>query len=153
MMRLPNTGESHRQETHMRFESIASLITSVSLISVGAIHLLPLSGVLGPDRLTALYGIDFSHPSLSILMRHRAVLFGLLGVFLIVAAFKPQLQASAFVAGFVSVASFLWIASTTDQYNAAIRRVVVADWVALVLLAVGLTAYVARNLRNSSSSI
>jgi len=71
------------------------------------------------------------------LMRHRAVLFGLLGVFLGVAAFIPALQGAALVAGVISVVSFLWLAVSVGGYNAAIARVVVADLVALASLALG----------------
>ena len=56
---------------------------SAMLAVVAVIHLLPLSGVLGAGRLAALYGLPFDEPNLAILMRHRAVLFGLLGVFLL----------------------------------------------------------------------
>lgn len=67
-------------------------LVSAMLVIVGVIHLLPLSGVLGVGRLAALYGVSISDPNLSVLMRHRAVLFGLLGAFLVFAAFKPTFQ-------------------------------------------------------------
>lgn len=57
-------------------------LVSAMLVVVAVIHLLPLSGVLGSERLAALYGLSFNEPNLAILMRHRAVLFGLLGLFL-----------------------------------------------------------------------
>lgn len=104
------------------------------LIIVGIIHVLPLSGVLGPERLSALYGMSFSDPDLVILMRHRAVLFGVLGGFFIYAGFKPALQPLAFVIGFVSVVSFIALAWSEGSYNEAIRKVVIADWVALACL-------------------
>ncbi len=111
------------------------------LVLVGLIHLLPLSGVLGSAHLAKLYGVAFTEPNTAILMRHRAVLFGLLGVFLVVAAFRPALQAAALVAGFVSVASFLWLAWSVGGYNDALGRVAVADGVALLCLAVGGAAW------------
>ena len=117
-------------------------LVSASLILAGIIHLLPLSGLLGADRLTALYGLDFSEPSLSILMRHRAVLFGLLGAFLVFAAFRPSLQPLAFIAAFVSVLSFLLLAWSSGDYNPQVGRVVTADLVALVALVIGAAAYV-----------
>ena len=67
------------------------------LVLVSIIHLLPLSGVLGSERLEILYGTSFSEPNLEILMRHRAVLFGLLGLFLLFAAFRRSIQPIAIV--------------------------------------------------------
>ncbi len=116
-------------------------IVSAMLIVVGVIHLLPLSGVLGAERLSALYGVSFAEPNVSILMRHRAVLFGLLGVFLLYAAFRPALQPLAFAAGFASVASFLWLAWSVGGYNPLLGRVVIADIVALVCLVIGVGVY------------
>lgn len=112
-------------------------VVSITLVITGVIHLLPLSGVLGADQLAKLYGMPFGEPNLEILMRHRAVLFGLLGAFLIAAAFMPALQTAAFIAGFASVVSFLWLAWSVGGYNAQISRVVVADVVALVCLVIG----------------
>ena len=117
-------------------------LVSASLILAGIIHLLPLSGLLGAERLAALYGLDFSEPSLAILMRHRAVLFGLLGAFLMFAAFRPSLQPLAFIAAFVSVVSFLLLAWSSGGYNAQIGRVMTADLVALVALVSGAAANV-----------
>jgi len=112
-------------------------LVSASLILAGIIHLLPLPGLLGAEKLTALYGLDLSEPNLSILMRHRAVLFGLLGSFLVYAAFKPSLQPLAFVAAFVSVVSFLLLAWSSGGYNTQVGRVVTADLVALAVLVIG----------------
>ncbi len=120
-------------------------LISLMLIITGIIHLLPLSGVLGTERLTALYGMAFNDPNLAILMRHRAVLFGLLGLFLFGAAFKPAWQPLAFVAGFISVVSFLWLAWSVGGYNIQINRVVIADIGALVFLIVGSIAYYSSN--------
>ena len=116
-------------------------LISVTLIIAGIIHLLPLSGVLGADRLSALYGTTLSDPNLVILMRHRAVLFGILGLFFVFAAFRPTFQPLAFLAGFVSVTSFLWLAWSTGNYNMQINRIVIADLIALGSLIVGCVAY------------
>lgn len=116
-------------------------LVSAMLIVVAIIHLLPLSGVLGSERLGSLYGIRFDEPNLEILMRHRAVLFGLLGVFLLYAAFRPAFQLVALVAGFVSVLSFLILAWSVGGYNAQVGRVFLADLAALVCLIAGAIAY------------
>ncbi|MEJ2516388.1 MAG: phosphopantetheine adenylyltransferase [Gammaproteobacteria bacterium] len=117
-------------------------LISATLIIVGVIHLLPMSGVLGSARLTSLYGLDFNEQDLEILMRHRAVLFGLLGAFMIVAAFKPAYQTIAFLGGFISVLSFLYLAWSVGGYNAQVGRVLLADVVALGCLIVGSAAHI-----------
>jgi len=111
-----------------------SKLVAVLLLIVGIIHLLPVVGVLGGDRLNSLYGLNLDEPNLQILMRHRAVLFGLLGALLVAAAFLPGLRTLALLAGLVSVVSFLLLAWGTPLYNEALRRVVVADWIALACL-------------------
>jgi hypothetical protein len=116
-------------------------LISVLFIIVAVIHLLPLVGVLGGDHLNSLYGLRVDDPNLQILMRHRAVLFGLLGGLIFVAAFRQSLQPLAFVAGFVSLLSFLVIAFDVGGYNAALQRVVTADWVALACLVLALLLF------------
>ncbi len=116
-------------------------VVSAMLVVVGVIHLMPLSGVLGSERLAALYGLSFDQPDLAILMRHRAVLFGLLGAFLLLAAFRPALQPLALVAGFISVVSFLCLAWSVGNYNAQVGRVFAADVVALVCLVIAAAAH------------
>lgn len=116
-------------------------LISAMLIIVGIIHLLPLAGVLGSEKLSALYGLSINDPNLVILMRHRAVLFGLLGAFFVFAAFRPAFQPLAFIAGFISVVSFLWLAWSTGNYNAQIARVFTADIIALICLIIATACY------------
>ncbi len=111
------------------------------LLLVALIHALPLVGVMGAAKLTQLYGIDVQDPTLEILLRHRAVLFGLLAAFLAYAAFRPELHRLALIAGFISVASFLVLARLASAYNPELSTVVRADWLALVLLAAGAVAH------------
>ena len=118
-------------------------IIAALLVLVGLIHLIPVSGVLGAERLSALYAVSIASPDLTILMRHRAVLFGLLGMFMIYAAFKPALQPLAFIAGGISVVSFIVIAWSVGGYNEAIRKVVLADVVAIIALCLAGALYVA----------
>lgn len=117
-------------------------VVPAMLTIAGAIHLLPLSGVLGSEQLASLYGLDFTESNLAILMRHRAVLFGLIGAFMLWAIFRPALRSAALAGGIVSVASFLYLASAAGSYNAQIGRVVLADVAVLVCLVVGVIAHI-----------
>lgn len=112
------------------------LLITASLMLAGVVHLLPLMGVTSASGLTALYGIPFEESNLQILMRHRAILFGILGTMLLVSAFIPRFRAMAIPAGLLSAASFIWIALSVGGYNAMLHRVVQADIVALVALLV-----------------
>ena len=115
------------------------------LILVAVIHALPLMGILGATKLSQLYGITVQEPNLELLLRHRAVLFGLLAAFLTYAAFRPELRRLGLVAGLVSVVSFLVLAQPTSSLNTALITVVRADWLALALLSIGLFAHVKRD--------
>ncbi len=111
-----------------------SKLIALLLLVAGVIHLLPLSGVLGAPRLAALYGLELGEPNLLLMMRHRAVLLGLLGALLVAAAFLPGLRSLALGAGLVSVVAFLLLAWGEPGYNPALRRVLLADWLALACL-------------------
>lgn len=119
-------------------------VLPVVLLVVALIHALPVLGVIGAARLESLYGVTIREPNLIILLRHRAVLFGLLAAFLAYAALHPALHRPALAAGLASVASFLVIAWHTGEVNAALSAVVKADILALVLLLVGVAVHLSR---------
>lgn len=112
------------------------------MLVIAVIHLLPISGLFGTERLMALYGVEVVDSNSEILMRHRAVLLGLLGAFFAYAAFLPAVQPIAFVAAFISVASFFWLCFSVGEFNDEIRRVVIADIVASLSLIVAVFLFV-----------
>jgi hypothetical protein len=97
------------------------LWVSAVLLLAGAVHLLPALGVLGTARLQQLYGIEVEDPALLLLMRHRALLFGLLGLLLTAAAFRPAWQGLALLAAWGSVLGFVVLAP--PGLPAALHRV------------------------------
>ncbi|PPE73422.1 phosphopantetheine adenylyltransferase [Solimonas fluminis] len=115
-----------------------------SLVAAGVLHLLPLAGLLSAARLEALYGIPVREPSLELLLRHRALLFGLLGALLIAGALRSELRAAAIIAALVSMGGFLLLAAQSAELAAPLRRVALADLIAtlLLLIALGLRAWV-----------
>lgn len=116
------------------------IVSIVALVVAGLIHLLPVSGVAGTQALTRLYGIEVTDPNTAILLQHRALLFGVLGVMMLSAAALPSLRLAALAVGLFSAASFIVVALVVGGYNASIGRVVAADVVAVVLLTAGLAA-------------
>ena len=97
------------------------------ILIAAAINLAPVLGAVAPERMTTLYGVDLDDPNLQILMRHRAVLFGLVGALLLVAALHPPLRTLGYAVGFSSMLSFLLIAWLVGGYSAEIQRVILID--------------------------
>lgn len=112
------------------------LLVPIALGLVALLHALPLAGVLGAARLSTLYGVDARDPTLELLLRHRAVLFGLLAALLAWAAWQPALRGLGLIAGLVSVASFLLLALQAGTLTAPVATVFKLDVAALVLLVI-----------------
>jgi hypothetical protein len=121
-------------------------IITALLVLVGAINFYPIVGVLSAKMLSNLYLIDVQSNDLLILLKHRAILFGLLGGFIIYSAFKPELQWLAIIMGLVSMLSFIVIAFLIGDYGAGIRKVIIADVIAsaVLLVVLGLRWYLPR---------
>ena len=123
-------------------------IISATLVISGVIHLLPLAGIVGASQLNALYGVAIEDQNLELLMRHRAVLFGILGGFLVYSAFKVTYQTIAIIACFISTLAFLALAWMTPEYNPDIGKIVVADEIVIFCL---IAATVARGILHKRS--
>jgi hypothetical protein len=113
-------------------------VTVIALLVSAIIHLLPVPGVAGPAALGKLYGIAVSDANTAILLQHRALLFGMLAILMLLAIAMPTLRVTVLAAGLFSAASFVVVALWVGGYDAAIARVVAADVVVSVLLAAGL---------------
>lgn len=114
------------------------LATALFLL-VGAVNLLPGFVAFAPARITTAYGVSVrgrDRADLTVLLRHRAVLLGLVGLALLCAAFVPSLRIPAITAGAISMGSFLMLAYSASSLNSATIRVARIDIVAIMLLAV-----------------
>lgn len=104
------------------------------LILVGLINFYPIIGVISNEMISGLYQIDVPQNDVLILLRHRAILFGLLGAFIIYSAFKPELQWSAIIVGLISMLSFVAVAWLVGDYGSGVRKIIVADVIASAAL-------------------
>lgn len=110
-----------------RFLQLALILTALT-------QLPPVIGVLGSDALTKLYGIDVADPGLMLLLRHRAVMFAIVGVPLLFAVVMPAWRIPALCAALLSVASFIALAPAATSLSLPLQRVLRVDWFALALL-------------------
>ena len=116
-------------------------IVPAMLVLVALIHLPPLLGVLGAARMESAYGVQIADPNLAVLMRHRAVLFGLVGSLMLAAVFVPSLRAAALLVSLLSAGSFVLLAWSSAGLNANLGRVAMVDVAAVVFSLVGLAAW------------
>jgi hypothetical protein len=116
-------------------------IVPAMLVLVALIHLLPLAGVLGVAKLEGAYGVQIEGPDLAVLMRHRALMFGLLGGFMLVAIFVRALQPWALGIALLAAGAFVLLAWTTPGHNGNLAKVALVDVAAVVFALVGLGAW------------
>lgn len=109
-------------------------VVPIVLVLVAAIHALPVAGVLGAGKLAQLYGVTVHDPNLELLLRHRAVLFGLLAALMGYSAFRPELHRVGLLAGLASTVSFLVLSYPVGTLSPGLITVVRADWFATILL-------------------
>lgn len=107
-------------------------IISVGFCAVGLINFLPIVGMGSADTLAKLYGIAPPTGDLLLLLRHRALLFGVLGGLLLVAAFRPTLQYAIGIAALISMLGFVVFGWSSGTSNPAITRIVLIDIVASI---------------------
>ena len=116
------------------------LLVSATFLLVGLVNAATVAGLLGGSALRRLYGTTPADPATAVLLRHRAVLLGLLGAALVVAAFVPAWRIPAGTAGLVSMVVFVVLAPPRRGLPAGITRTAVIDVLLSVLLAGALLA-------------
>jgi hypothetical protein len=104
------------------------------LFIVGVINFLPVIGVISAERIAQAYAIELSGNDLIILMRHRALLFGVVGGFILYSVFVPAFQAAAMVMAAVAMIGYLYLVWAVGGYNDAIQRVATIDLVGIIFL-------------------
>jgi hypothetical protein len=123
-------------------------LIAVVLFGVGLLHLVPALGASGAERLSQLYGVPLEAENLVLLLRHRAVLFALLGLFCVAAAFHAAWQVPALVAALISTGSFValgWGPALTVSLR-------VVWWADVVAGALALGALLLLQIRPSSTA-
>lgn len=104
------------------------------LLVVGLIKFVPVFGVLGQDKIEEAYTVTLSTPDLSILMLHRALLFGILGGFILLSVFIEKYQIAAMCMAAISLLGFVLICHSVGGYNASIAKVLIIDYIGIAFL-------------------
>ena len=120
---------------------------TICLLIVGLINFIPVIGVLSSLKLENSYSISLASNDLIILMRHRALLFGVLGGFILYSAFNQAFQGAAMIMAAVSMIGFALLVMSVGDYNQSIYKVLIADLVGILFL---LIAFVLKYITKSS---
>ena len=104
------------------------------LIVVGLINFIPVIGVMSAQKLESAYSVTLAGNDLVILMRHRALLFGVLGAFILYSALNPFYQPAAMMMAGASMVGFAVLVLGTGGYNEAIGKVLFIDVLGILFL-------------------
>lgn len=104
------------------------------LVVVGLINIVPVMGVISAQKLESAYSVSLVGNDLAILLRHRALLFGILGAFILYSAFIPIHQLAAMIMAGVSMVGFAILVLGTGGYNEAIGKVLFIDILGILFL-------------------
>jgi hypothetical protein len=118
--------------------TVSEWVIRASFGVAGLIHVLPLAGLLGRHMLERAYGVTLGEgQDLTILMQHRALLFGLLAAACFAAVVVPGWRWPAGFAALVSMLGFVLIAAL-QAHGLAIAKVMWIDVGAALILSFGL---------------
>lgn len=108
---------------------------NVLLAVAAVVNLLPVVGLVGPASLMRLYDVDCTNdPVLEVLLRHRALLFGIVGIVLAIAIVDEAVEPAAIGAGLVSMLGFIVVERQVGVLGDPFRRIIVADAVGIAAL-------------------
>lgn len=118
------------------------LIFRLSLGLSALINLLPALLAFRPQNITKSYGVAVDDGNYELLLRHRAVLFGIVGGLMLYSALTKAYYEIATGAGLVSMVSFVVLYFLTNKpINNPLKRVMQIDLIAILILLVGVGLY------------
>jgi hypothetical protein len=113
------------------------LVFRISLFLAGIINFIPSSLAFFSNKISTSYGIDVANGNLELLLRHRAVLFGIVGGLMLYSALTRRYYELSVVLGSVSMLSFVILYFSIGDINSELKKVMLFDVAAIVILAIG----------------
>ncbi len=118
------------------------LIFRITLFVAGLINLLPSLLAFLPHKISQSYGIEIPNSNYELLLRHRAILFGIIGGLMIYSSIVKKHYEITTTAGLVSMISFIILFFLIDNgISPELKKVMIIDVVATVILCLGLILF------------
>jgi hypothetical protein len=122
------------------------LVYRITLFISGLINLLPALLAFLPGKISKSYGIDIPNANYELLLRHRAILFGIIGGLMIFSAIIRKHYEIATTAGLISMLSFIILYFLIGKdINSELKKVMIADSIATAMLCVGLILFLLKS--------
>ena len=110
----------------------------VCLLIAGVINALPSILAILPQKISDSYGIEILNVNHELLLRHRAVLFGIIGGIMIFSAISKRYYSLAVAIGMISMLSFvLLFFLMKGEINPELKKVMYVDLAGILILLVG----------------
>ncbi len=116
-------------------------IFRTTLFIAGAINALPILIAFLPEKIKGSYGIEVPDSNYELLLRHRAILFGIVGGIMIYSAITKKYYDLAVLIGAISMISFVLFFFKIGNINTELRKVMLIDVVGIVILAIGYISF------------
>jgi len=117
-------------------------IFRICLFIAGVINFIPSILAFLPNKISESYGITIPDANYELLLRHRAILFGLVGGLMIFSALSKKHYNLAFVIGMISMVSFLILFKlVSGDVNSELEKVMKIDIVGIIILLLGYGLY------------
>lgn len=118
----------------------------ITLFISGLINLLPALLAFLPGKISKSYGIDIPNANYELLLRHRAILFGIIGGLMIFSAITRKHYEIATTAGLISMISFIILYFLIGKdINSELKKVMIADSIATAMLCIGLILFLIKS--------
>ena len=117
------------------------ILFRITLFIAGAINLLPSILAFLPQKISKSYGIVVPDVNYELLLRHRAVLFGIVGGLMIYSAITKKIYSISVSIGLISMVSFVILYFLLNGINKELEKVMKADVVAIIILLTGFLLY------------
>jgi hypothetical protein len=122
------------------------LLFRITLFVAGVINLLPSLLAFLPEKIAKSYGIEIPNANYELLLRHRAILFGIIGGLMIYSALVKKHYELSTIAGLVSMTSFIILYFIIGKdINQELKTVMMIDAVATVILCIGFILFILKS--------
>jgi len=113
----------------------------ISLFIAGGINFLPSLLVFSTEKLSKSYGIKLPNSDLELLLKHRAILFGIVGGLMIYSSITKKHYSMSVTVGLISMVSFILLYLLIGEINDELGTIMVFDLVAILILTIGYLLY------------